>query len=381
MTRLVTAYTLDNQIGQIARLLPQGPEAVHAAFGGEGPFRQTLRYIRERDLHYKLPQLHRDFFNAASGRGDELATRFQHGLLLWKQTDRPSLPALGEQLLLHRKLTPVLLENPKSSRRTDVKLARALLLIALRGEMIRGAPPESGNEKANPYHNAPHFGVVGVLADFLLKRHVRLAPEEQLAVLGGPMQLAALVAAFAHDVDHPGGGNPKGEPFAFEDRSFEAVRPLLEAAGIPPEIQNDIHVMIRTTSPNGPQTYLKNVMRLLRAGEKPTPQAVDPGRRFPELDLLCERPDLAVAASIVHDADLYLSIAAGRLANEITSGRLTAEFCGIGEGKDFSTDEALAFLLDTVVGPDGFASPAARDSGNAKVEELRRHNRQRLDLS
>ncbi len=382
MTRQVNTYTLDKHIEQIATLAPQGAEAVHAAFGGAEAFKQTLRYSRQRDRHYRLPQLHRDFFSAASGKGDVLAQRFQHGLLLWKQSDRPSLPALAEQLLTRRRLAPALLERPKSPVTPDIMLGRAIMLIALRGEMIRGEPPGLQNEsKTNPYHNAPHFGAVGVLTSFLLERHQKLAPEKQIATLGKTMQLVALLAAFAHDIDHPGGGNPQGEPFALEDKSFEAIKPLLDAMGLPLAMLDDIHIILRTTSPNGPQTYLKNVMRLLRNGEKPTPEAVDPERHFPELDVLCERPDLAVTASMVHDADLYLSIAAGRLANEITSGRLTTEFCGIGDNKNFSTDEALAFLLDTIVGPDGFASPAARDSGNAQVEELRRHNRQRLGLS
>src|SRR5204863_10058 len=96
--------------------------------------------------------------------------------------------------------------------------------------LIRGLAASGDGRIAAAYHNTAHTAHVAVIAAYLAGVNEDLAKIGGIASLELKDRLLLVLAALAHDIDHPGRGSPPENPVFNEERSFAAVKPLLEAA-------------------------------------------------------------------------------------------------------------------------------------------------------
>lgn len=256
---------------------------------------------------------------------------------------RPSLPLLAAHLA-------GVLGIDKNS--TDYE---ALLLVAFRAEMGQSDPPPA-------YHNPCHFADVAVMTAVYAQSTPGFTTHDKAL---------ALIAAFGHDIDHDGRPNPSDNPAFNEEKSYTAMQPLLEAVGISKEDQQKIHVILLTTSINGPLATLKSI-----ATGKPADLS-----RFPELKVLISDNKLAEIAAIVTDADIFAGSGAGLAASVLMSKLLTEEMQSRDITLNFNGDGARLFFLENVIGKEGYLSQAARNLSNSGFEKLLNETHQRLDAS
>jgi|GEM_PF-4472287 len=280
----------------------------------------------------------------------------------WNPDFRPSLPAIAVAELnrIHGR------DFAEYDARELSGLDKAAVMVAARAEMIKGeAPTDARKEQQNAYHNGVHTGHVGVAAGLLSsannalvaegKSNITLTPDERLVIM---------IAAFAHDIDHGGGANPAGDIYHFEEKSFEAAKPLLEACDLTQNQMEQIHSMIRTTSPNGPHSFLKSVAKFYQTGEKPDITEIDPDNKFPELHQMAKDERLVQMAAILSDSDLFGSAATKRAGNRVQAQKLTKEMRSSGiDVDDFATDKSLTGFANFVMG-EGFTSYAGQAHGN-----------------
>ncbi len=173
-----------------------------------------------------------------------------------------------------------------------------------------------------PYHSARHHAEVATNAAIL----AALA-SQPVAAHG---QAVLLAAAFAHDYQYVSG--PQGR-FAAEARSAAAMDAIASWAGVGEADREAIRTLILATEPG---------CRGALAACQPALPA--------ELALLATRPDLAVLARILSDADLLSSAGLTLRWHEVQVARLARE-----AGRPLSPSDNRAFF-DHVVGQ-GFISP------------------------
>lgn len=288
--------------------------------------------------------------------------RFIACVMNWKpgRLTRPGLPQLAAVLLRDKGID---FERPATAGSDGLApgeqaLVRATMLVAAQAERnltIRG-------RRNNPYHNAVHTAHVAVMAGYLGDLNDELVEGYgRFSEFTMRDKLLVLLAAFAHDIDHPGSGNPPDNHYRNEHGALAVVLPILKAAGVQPFDLARLETMIRTTSPNGPHARLKQV-----AAEQAHHRGVarpDGSGKFPELRALDTDRTLTQMAAILSDADLFASAGTGIAGNVVAGKRLSREFnracCDKDKKIDFTTPQAREGFMRHIVGERGFASQAA----------------------
>jgi hypothetical protein len=350
---------------EVSRIIKLHPDSVEA-FGSVETINRILQSIKERDEVFEKTGGAWFGLGASPERTAEAFTRIH--INQYRNEARPSLPALAAHHLKEFGLTP---DNPHF---------RAAMLVAARAEIAEGVEPE--------YHNRNHYeDVTAQTAEFL--KH-----NNQLAIAGAsgarmltPEEMAdSLTAALGHDLDHPGGKNAMpGEAkatdiYRLERKSFAAIEPLLQQAGLAPREIEDIHTMILTTSPDGPHGILKAVAKAQQEGQTLLWADVDPDNKFPELQVLAADPKLTQRAAMLEDADLGASAFEGLASNVAMSENFTGELQSrgykflsgpkAGQPEDLRGVFSRAAFGKFVVG-EGPASVAAQDAVGANYKAMR----------
>jgi len=350
---------------------------VTKVFNGAAGFRETLAFISDIDEQYGDLATKNGLFCTASHSGADVA-RILTNLCIgkWEAVKRPSLPAIAFKRASCFGIDIQNLEQNTELSEREKATVRAMMLVAARAEMVKGASPVNSRAKkeTNAYHNTLHTIYVTLVAGYLAEKHNVLADGGKLAGKLSPKdQLIIVTAALAHDVDHPGKGNPANDIYKNEDQSFAVIKPLLESAGMARDDIENVHIMLKTTSPDGPHAYMKAVAKAHREGRIPTVVEIDPQGQYPELTPLLQDKELTAMAAMLSDADLYASAGAGIEANRKMSEKFSQE-----TGQDLMTDKARKYFLDNIIGKDGFASAAGRDSFNNIFQDLRQATEERL---
>lgn len=290
----------------------------------------------------------------------------------YRKTGRPSLAALVTHHLDDIGLTP------------DSPHYKAAVMVAARAEIDLAVRPE--------YHNTHHFADVTAHVAVMLKHHNVLAHQGLPGVhkISKEDMADTLTAAVAHDLDHPGGKNQLPgqdpavvDPFRLEEKSFQIILPLLQEAGLPPKSIDDIHTMIRTTSPDGPLHLLKAVIKTHHAGQGVDWTTIPHHERFPELEVLAMDSQLAERSAILEDADLGASAFEGLESSKEMSRALTDELQTRGyrnkqgQLEDLKGDFARKMFATYVVG-DGPSSRAGQAAVGQNYHDLLMHTEQRL---
>jgi hypothetical protein len=361
---------------EISRVLAENPQAL-ADIGGNEQIQRTLQNITELDRSFQ--ERGGVFFHSGSN-AFETAERFtQIHVEQYRETGRPSLPALA----VHHAEA---LGLDKGSAEY-----KAMLMVAVRAEMETSVKPD--------YHSKNHYLDVAAMTANLLEKNNDMVAQGKGIAMTKQDQALAFIAAIGHDLDHEGKSNPSTDPLFNEKKSFAIMEPLLKDAGLSPQQIADARTILMTTSPNGPHAMLKTMAKGIRDGEPITIEGIQElDRAFNEklgktagnlglqqldfsedLGRLNNNPKLIQMAAMVSDADLYASGGAGMKANEVMSRLLTDEGAKYNNSKlDFTTDGSRKFFLDGIVGQEGFASDAGRETANEMFKAMRTETEQRL---
>jgi hypothetical protein len=200
------------------------------------------------------------------------------------------------------------------------------------------ASPGAGN---HAYHNLAHTAHVAIVAAYLAGRvtDMPLSQHERACVL---------LAAFGHDIDHPGRGNPADDPFCNERRSVDRLLPLLD--GYTDDDKQKIATMILATSPNEPHQDLKHILSTRQT-------------RFKELGLLTGDRRLFEMTAILSDADIMMSSGLGEEVNAEMGLRFGRETrLSTGHAIDFNAAASRWAFFEKIVGLDGYLSQAGRQA-------------------
>ncbi len=359
--------------------LPQTPEGVLTAFGDHNAFFSALSGISRIDakngpIVKKAGLDESDLFRAIPDSEPFYAEKlFERLALRWEKT-RPSLPAVAYAWLHRLRLAASTCEQQK-------KLNNAVLLAAVRAEMVRGKPaPDNTPQPDEPaYHSRLHFLHVLQATCHLIEVNDGLSDKKAVTLTNRDKTLLML-AALVHDLDHPGGGNVKDKSGKFilyqiEDKSFAIADKLFEACGLSEEERGIIHTLLRATDPNGPHKFMKDAMKAHEANQNISLSDIVPGEeeRCKDLAPLLAGKKLCYMAAILSDADLFSSAGAGLRMNQINSEKFTQEKRGAGEPDcDLTTPEARVHFCNNIVGETGFASAAGRAAFNASFGKMLR---------
>ncbi len=294
----------------IRELAGKNPDIINE-LGGADAFNKTVDKIGTMDR--KFEERGGVYFAMGSNPLETAASFTKVHIEEFRETGRPSLPALVSHYLDEIGLSK------------DSPHYKASLLVAARAEIELAVTPE--------YHNTNHFADVTAHTAQLLKRHNELAAKDpSLPALTKEEIADSITAAVGHDLDHPGGKNnmPGEQPGTFdryrlENQSFSAMLPLLKEAGLPEKSIADIHVMILTTSPDGPHTILKNVAKAHQEGNGVDWAKIDPKGEYPELQVLATDRKLTERSATLEDADLGASAFEGLQSNIAMSKAFTEE--------------------------------------------------------
>lgn len=354
----------------------QNPVQAANAFGGGRPFGQVLATI-EAIERANGPVVDPDFLvkdelfvMRAGSDATHAAMEFSRLMDKWDHGTRPSLPGAAYGWLDQLGLLNT--DNPYQNKLND-----AALLIAARAEMVKGAaPPGAAKTDDEPeYHSRLHFLHVLQAAGHLLERHgKRSAANPDMPALNNHDQTLLLIAALAHDIDHPGHGNrkcartDKAILYENEEKSFLIANEICEACGLGAQDRNKVLAMVRTTDPNGPHKFMKNAMQAHEEGQTPRLEdaAPNPGeaQRFYDLSPILEDKKLCYMSAVLSDADLFVSAGAGFHAQFRNSEKFSKEMNASGVRIDFTTAGARDFFFRDIVGEKGFASAAGREAFN-----------------
>lgn len=306
--------------------------------------------------------------------GTEFIKKFNDILVKQWPDSRPSLPAIAMARLESYGIDIKDDLDGQGLTEQEQSLAQAIMYVAARAEMIKGKPPTDGaKQDANHYHCTDHTGHVAEVAGYLAEKNNALAAHGKADVkLSRAERMMTVLVAFGHDVDHPGAGNPEDNPYFNEDASFAVIAPLMRAAGMSDEDMDKVQVILRTTSPNGPHSYLKQVLAAQAEGRIPSSEEVDPDGKFPELSPLLSDKRMAAMAAIISDSDLFPSAGAGLETNIEMSERLSNE-----TGMDFRGDKARKGFVDFVVGGK-FASASGREVSGEVLAEMLDYTEKRI---
>ena len=281
----------------------------------------------------------------------------------WTARRRPGLPQLAHALLKEKGVDVDALPPDHELVPQERAIVRAIMLTALRAEMNI-----STGGRINPYHNPVHTAHVATMAGYLTDLNDQLVEGYgRFVEFTRRDKLLTVLAAFAHDIDHPGRPNPPDDKYRNENISLAAVMPIMRGAGMSARDIARVETMIRTTSPNGPHAYMKDVAQA-HAHRYIFRHNKDKG--YDELAHLDADRELVQMAAILSDSDLFASAGTGIAGSRVMARRLTAECRRAGINMDFTTAAACQGFLRHVVGMNGFSSQAAIAGFNRKFREL-----------
>lgn len=378
------ARSVAELIANLAADKESGTRAVYDLFNGKNSkaaegFRQTIREIIEADARYgELTEYNGIICAHSHQNGTDVIQSFKDICIdNWRQDYRPSLPTIAAKKL---KRFGVDIYEADDLPADEKAVAEAIMLVSARAEMIRGEPPTAQSKaKMNDYHNTVHTAFVAEVAGFLAEKNNLMEDGGESPVFfSRKQQMLILLAALSHDVDHDGTGNPPDNPYLNEEKSFNTVKPLMAAAGMGKEDIEAVHMMLRVTSPNGPHAYLKAAAAAYNKGRVPEAEEIDMEGKFPELVPLLADRALLEMASILSDADLFVSAGAGTEASDEMSDRLTKELQKAGLDIDLRGDKPRMGFMDHIVSKSGFTSYAGRAAGNDNFEKMYAETQERL---
>ena len=351
-------------------------DRVFASFGGEEAFHDSRAAVSRRERDYGVPKSHVDYFDPVVDRGGAtLAEKFTAAYAgSWLADKRPSLPALAKRMMERSGLHADRIITGSGTIGEQWAVSRALILTALRAEMVKGRAPTTMASRlsANAYHDAVHTGAVAAVTEYLAFGSQRMNKVVPDIFLGLDERVPLLIAAFAHDIDHP--GRPNGDdPIGNEEQAFRTIEPILKACGVSQECRDHIQGLIHLTSPNGPSALVGRAMAAFRQGRHPDVQYIDPEAKFLALAQRLTNVEFAYNAAILVDADLYSGFGAGYEAHRANTARLGREFRQAGIGVDVDSVRARhAYVASRVA--EGFYTPVARlhfgDMGKDLLDRL-----------
>lgn len=281
----------------------------------------------------------------------------------WTGRRRPGLPQLAHALLREKGINIDSLPSEYEVVPQERAIIRAIMLTALRAEMNRSV----GN-RPNAYHNPAHTAHVATMAGYLTDLNDQLLEGYgRFVEFTRRDKLLTVLAAFAHDIDHPGRPNPADDKYKNEKMSLAAVMPIMRGAGMSARDIKRVETMILTTSPNGPHAYLKEVAQ---AHSHRYLFKHNPAKGYDELAHLDADRELVQMAAILSDSDLFASAGTGIDGSRLMARRLTTECRRAGINVDFTTAAACKGFLQHVVGMNGFSSQAAIAGFNRTFREL-----------
>ena len=236
---------------------------------------------------------------------------------------------------------------------TDLAQRNVLQQVAKRAMEHEGA-------KTNAYHNQAHTAHVAILSAYL-------ACQQKQIVLDTHECALLLIAAFAHDVDHPGQGNPPHNPFLNEKNSVQGIMNLLQELSA--DDQQKIETMILATSPNEPHQDLKKILSTRQT-------------RFKELGLLTGDRRLFEMTAILSDADIMLSSGMGEAVQAEMSRRFSDEtYASSGKRIDFNSASSRWSFFEKIVGFDGYLSQSGQECFLDSYLAFKKATRTKLDLA
>lgn len=267
----------------------------------------------------------------------------------WAEGERPSMPALAAAWIDH-------LGIPRDSRRAGV-----IIMTALRAEMVQGHAPKSAAVQADEpaYHNRMHTAEVFQGACFLIDA------QRGNDAFSSFYKSMIMVAALAHDLEHPGKGNPKGELCANEDMSADFLDPLIEGVygrhhPLAVKGMKMTRIMIRLTDPGEPHKIMR---RAMEARDLPYEKRHAHLYKSADQAAMCGHRSansrIWDMAAILCDADLMMSAASGPEGQLRQSQRLTREAGQAGMAIDFCTPAAKTYFYNEIFGG-SFLSGVAR---------------------
>lgn len=339
------------------------------AFGSEDNFYATLDELM-KDAIARDEITNDSGVICGNGQTDsaEFIERFNEILVKQWPDARPSLPVVAMTRLEDMGIDIRSDLSTQNLTAQEQSLANAIMFVAARAEMVKGQVPDAAAKAdANKYHCTDHTGHVAEVAGYLAEKNNALYQDGDAPIeLTRAERMMTVLAAFGHDVDHMGKPNPDDNPYKNEDESFAIMQPILQAAGVSQADMDNLHVILRTTSPNGPHTFLKDVLRAHEESEVVTLESLNTtvDQFAPELGVLIEDRRLATIAAIMSDSDLFPSAGAGLEANVEMSDRLSDE-----TNVNFRTPEARQGFIDIVVGG-RFASHAGRAVSGDVLDEM-----------
>ncbi len=378
MALLDTGYL----ISRIVSGAKGGAAAIHAAFGGPDKYWQTYYAIKNVDDYSagNTARLARDFASAETSC-KSLKDHFDRFLNGWSQNHRQSLPAIAFDLMKGLGVTEQQVLTGKGLNEDERALARAMVLVAARAEMIRGeALSPAMAKQENPFHNTLHTASLPLVSMQFIREYDKLAKTGQVPAFTLADKMEILLSGFGHDIDHDGRPNPADQPFFNEERSCNRILPILDACGVPDKHRSSIVATILATSPNGGLQFLKDIGHAMADGKEPHVEDLDPEGKYPVLHSLLNHPLNAFKAMIVEDSDLYGSIAAGDKAWRIMSKRLTEEQKSIGMDVDYTTQQSRMGLLIHLF-KKMFSSPGAQRLCSADVNACLEETQKKINAA
>lgn len=230
----------------------------------------------------------------------------------------------------------------------------ALKWIALAAE-------QSPKKSRNAYHNPLHTAQVAMMTAYFCAQ----------AKVNEKDYLKSLCAAFGHDINHPGKPNPADDKTYNEREAAKVTTDIMDFYNVDAESVADVKVMILSTSPNGPHSYVAHMAEATRKKLIPTMKPV-----IPEQLRLLENPALTELSAILCDADIFLSAGTNDRLMTLAGRLLNNEARQAGQKVNFNTPQSRMAFFDHIVGKKGFSSTIARELANGNYKKLRRNTLQ-----
>lgn len=330
---------------------------VYNGFGGQGRLEKTAQLIQTLDEQSNPADDHL-FTRIKDESGEAAALRMGTLTQEWNKGNRPSLYAVADAWL-------DILGYDK-----DEPFSCLLLLVAARAEITNGRDPLQSSDEYYPpaYHNQVHFMQVFQSVCYMIQS---LDEFPEMALVDKRNRLKVMISAMAHDVDHPGGGNPWSpleknfKNFVNEDTSIIRLRPIVNGVfGI--RRGNDVILSMqsdnRFTDVSGPHKDLKQFMERFRENGSLPVTAPSYHIRYPA-DLL--------RAALLQDADILASAGMGQDLFEENGRKLTEEFLLAGVPCDMTSPRSMEFFFNDIVTEAGFLTHPAQSIFGKNCERLR----------
>jgi hypothetical protein len=356
-SQTVAVQAATQTLAERVRALAAQDPAIAASFGGPAELDRTLQRVAGLDT--KFDARGGIYFRLGSTPQETAEAFARIHVDDYRDDARPSLPALVAHHLDELGLAK---DNPHY---------KAALLVATRAEVELATTPG--------YHNKNHYADVTAQVAEFIKRNNELAEKgvrgaEKLSI---EEMADSITAAVGHDLDHPGGknalpGQKPGEfdPLRLEERSFQALEPLLREAGLSEKAVGDIHTMIQTTSPDGPHAILKALSKQALTGATPDWGKLPKGGVLDEIRAKLEAdPKILARSAILEDADLGGSAFEGLRSNIRMSDGFSQELQERNYNENLRGPNALKGFSDYVVGQ-GPASAAAQDAVGVNYTDM-----------